>query len=71
MFRHGACFREAFVSAPLPLMLANFVAGNDLYLVARRDPNAPYWNQNISDLPWMLQHDLNLAGCVCVESRVL
>lgn len=36
-----------------------------MFLVARRDPNAPYWNQNISDLPWMLQHDLNLAGCVC------
>jgi hypothetical protein len=37
-------------------------SGNDLYLVARRDPNVPYWNQNISDWPWELQHDANLAG---------
>lgn len=38
------------------------LTGNDLYLVARRDPNGPYWNQDLSWLPWELQHDINLAA---------
>lgn len=36
--------------------------GNDLYLVARRDPDGPYWNKNLTWLPWELQHDINLAS---------
>lgn len=38
-----------------------FRHGNDLYLVARRDPNQPYWDKGLSSLPWELQHDINLA----------
>lgn len=38
-----------------------FRHGDDLFLVARRDPNGPYWNHSWDTLPWVVEHDLILA----------
>ena len=44
----------------MPLFVAR--TGDDLYLVARRDPDGPYWNKNLTNLPFMLQHDIIQAS---------
>ncbi len=38
-----------------------FRVGSELFLVARGDPNGPYWNHSWDNLPWEEEHDLILA----------
>lgn len=65
MFLHGksrsvcrlSCQARSLIALP-----ASLCTGDDIFLIARRDPDGVYWNKNISDLPFMWQHDLNLAA---------